>query len=390
MSLLRNIDWSKIIEIDDFIFKRNKKEEKKERIRQAFHDLFFLRTNLKKKENINVDFLFVKSLPRDDYDELFYSIYNTCGVNKKKVLDIEYIPSKRIKLRPLYLFLKHLVIYKNAIRKNILDSIFLIIRITNYLEVYEKTRNYKFKHLVVFADMQSIDNLLVQIANLQSIPTVTLQHGLYIDYKDFKTENSVNYRHAVAKTFLAWGEDTAQLIRRHHPDINVEIVGKPLEQAPAKSKKDYFTVVFDSNYFFQHNTELLKLAYIISEKTELKVNLRLHPNNRLKWFKTDPDRTLVDEDILSSQFVVGHTTTILYECMVSGIPSFRFKTDKPSNTTPDELEFTNSDELMSILNNDKIRSLDFNKLSKNYFTFVSQESKNKYADFFHKLAIKEK
>ncbi len=389
MHSLNSIHWKKILEIDEFIFKSKSKKIKLDRIKIAFSDLFFKIPNLEKDKTIDTNILFLKTMKRNDYDRLFNEIVSTCPESSREIIDIEYKDSNYIRLYPLKVFFKFFFLYKKAFRSSFLDSIFLIIRMMNYLEIYDKTRYYSYKNLVVFADMQPVDNLLVQMANIKNITTVTMQHGLYIDYKDYVTENAVNYLHCVSNVFLAWGDDTRNLIKKYHPKTRIEIVGKPVKQQKKKEQKKYFTVVFDANYFMGHNFELLEIAYEICKTLDLKVNLKLHPRNCLEWFNIKKDITHIDEDILASKFILGHTTTMLYDCMIFGIPSFRYKTNKPSNIISSKLEFNNGEELLNILNNLETTSLDYNKVSENYFKYISKESKKQYTSFFNKLLDKE-
>ncbi len=385
MGVLNDIDWEKILSPEEYIFKEKSKKVKVERIKQAFKSLFNVRPNLEKNKIVNTDFLFVKSMKRHDYDWLFNEIITTCENCNKEILDIQYMNSNRKRIYPLIVFFKYLFLYRKAQRSSFLDTIYLTIKMINYLEIYDKTKYYNYENLIVFADMQPIDNMLVQIAKKKNIRTVTMQHGLYIDYKNYSTVNETNYTNAVADIFLAWGKDTAELINKYHPNITTEVMGKPFESKKIKKKENYFTVVFDSNYFIEHNIELLEIAYEICDTLNLKVNLGLHPNNRIEYFKIKEDMTFINKDIMSSRFILGHTTTMLYDCMMSNMPSFRYKTDKPSNKILKKLEFNSSEELISILNDSNIMNLDFNKISKDYFKYISVESKNKYIYFFKNI-----
>lgn len=383
INLLGKLNWKKITKIDELGFEGIGNKYKL--IAKELKYVFFFKPNVIKIKRTELDFLFIKSLDRSDYNELFDTIYSTCESKKKKRVDVKYVNAGLIRAYPLFVFVKNILVYRHALRPSFLLTILLIIKITKYLEIYERTKKYQSKVLVVFADMQAVDNMLVQIANKKGIKTVTMQHGLYVDYKGYPTENAVNYLHAAADTFLAWGEDTVELIRRHHPHIKTELVGKPSYLKSAVEKEAYFTIVFDSNYFFEHNIELLKIAYELCDKFNLKVNVQFHPYNRKELVTIDEEKTLVSANIMASKFILGHTTTMLYDCMIAGIPSFRYKTDKPSINTLSELEFSNVNECVEILNNQEVMTLDFNDLGRHYFKYMSEESRNKYGEFFRAL-----
>ena len=148
------------------------------------------------------------------------------------------------------------------------------------------SKRIQFDYLVTFADMQPLDNILSQYANNNSLKTVTLQHGLYIDYKNYENINVVNYKNIVSKYFLAWGDDTNDLVKRYHSDIKIVVCGKPIKKKDIKID-NYFTVLFDQNIFHFYNKKLLALACELADKLDIGINLRLHPQNKLLWYKVN-------------------------------------------------------------------------------------------------------
>lgn len=373
-----------IMEIDEYIVSPIKQKEKISRALAEVY-LFFTKTILPVEGlNKNVDVLFVKTMRRSDYNSIYDAVVGASNAKDRCVVDLQYTNRISI-LNKALIILKYLPIYYKIRKKNIFNWFFLISRSWSYLEAYEHLSEIKFNKLIVFSDMQPIDNLMVQLSNLNGKPTVSLQHGLYVDYEDCDNVNVVNYKNIASKYFLAWGRDTECLLKKYHNKLNVVVCGRPVMPLTRNYGNEYFTIVFDQNIFFDQNREILEIAYKVCKKMGLKVNLKLHPNNRVEWFKIQREYTLVDQDISKSAFVIGHTTTMIYECMAINIPSFRYKTHVPSNRLLDKLEFRNYDELYNILSDNEIMNLDFNKISKNYFAFTGKESIEKYKEFFEGL-----
>ncbi len=386
MSIYSKLNWKKILEIDTSIYDNLDKHLKNRRIGGILKNLFFEIPSIDEK-NSNTKVLFFKSMYRDDYNQKFKEIYNLKN-HEKKIIDIQYRASGKVRIYPLYIFIRYLpLILMTNYSSNIKRMFYLMLCQVKYLEIAKKVFKNDFKYLVVFADMQAMDNMLCQIAKQKKIPTVTLQHGLYVDYENNFNVNIVNYKNHVADYFLSWGEDTKNLIEKYHPNSKVMIVGKSLEKSENKKVKvkDYFTVVFDQNLFHEYNKQILDICYNIAKKMDLKINLRLHPNNKVNWYKIDKNIIMFDQELNNSIFVVGHTTSMLYELMRLGIPSYKFRSDMSSNELDEQFKFSTISELEdNIINHRKIQ-YDFSAYAKRYIKYIGDESLQKYKDFFKGL-----
>jgi len=381
--LFFNLDWKQILEIDSIVFQKLDKKEQKRRFLGQIKNLFFERPTISKQSNVSKT-LFFKSIHRKDYDEQFQEICNL--IADKLVINIKYKSAGKIRLYPFYLLLKYLpLLISTNLNFNVKIMIYLILCQLKYLEIGEKVFKNKFERLVVFADMQAMDNLVSQIAKVKKIATITLQHGLYVDYEKQFNVNIINYKNHVTDYFLAWGEDTKNLIERYHPSSKVIILGKPIIEIKNREVKNYFTVVFDQNIFHEYNKKILDISYKIAENLNLKINLRLHPNNKLNWYNIRKDIVLIDEDLYSSKFVVGHTTSILYELMRQGIPSYKYRSDIRANMLDEEFKFTHIDELKNKINKHQNNNCDFAEYAKRYIKYISDESLEKYKAFFEEL-----
>ena len=184
----------------------------------------------------------------------------------------------------------------------------------------------------------------------------------------------------VSQHFLAWGEETKELIEKYHPDVNIFITGKPLHFDKKYRSIDYFTLVCDQSLFMEQNQELITISYEVAKKFGLKVNVRLHPWDTKKRYRFNDELTCYDEDVTASNFVIGHTTSMIFECMRHGIPAFKYKTRYPANQVRDELMFENADELIERVQ--EIEKFDFKREGKYYLQYVGDESLERYRTFF--------
>ena len=393
---IKKVDWGIVLEGAIYIYNTASWKIKVRTWLQVILQLFIKLPKIEDHDR-DVDYLFVKSMVRDDYDKLFYKIASCCP-ETKLVENIVYYRSGgimrsgglrpvRISLFPFQVFFKYYSIISKFLAWNIFKSVFIMTHVLRCLEVYEYLeKNVKYKYLIVFADMQAIDNFLVQAAKIKGIPTVTLQHGLYIDYTEMKNVNCINYKNHVADYFLAWGNSTKELIEKFNPDANVIICGKPLEEKEAPIEKlDYFTVMFDQNLLSSYNQKLLDIAYEMQERVQLKVNIRFHPYNNEADYTIKKEVTYIGKELNPSVFILAHTTSMIHELLRMGVPVFKLKTEVPALDVPKFLKFSTTDELEKALNQNDIKKHDFKEDGKYFISFIGKESLEKYQEFFSDL-----
>lgn len=372
------LNWRKITLPDKYIFESNKQYNAF--LKRALNAVLKSRPEI--PFSVNTNMLFIKSMIRSDYNDFYQNVRIQCnGTNV--LVDITYKDFQERKVAMIFKIVWYFPIFILLFNFNWKVSVYRYLRAILYLSVLKIMRHYKFNTLISFADMQGVENMLVQYFRKKGKTTVTLQHGLYVDYSTFDNINRVNYENVVSHYFLAWGNETKELIKRYHPSVNVIVCGKPLYFKNTQGKGNYFTLVFDQFLFIQQNKELLVIASLIAKHYNISVNVRLHPWDLRKRYEFENDITLFDEDIAASKFVIGHTTSMVFECMRNGIPAFKYKTKYPSNVVSDDLTFTNAEELIQRIQH--IDKYNFTELGKYYLEYVGDESLQQYASFFNSL-----
>ncbi len=206
-------------------------------------------------------------MKRNDYDVLFDTIYNSCHSISKCKYEFSLKKTLFFNIGVLFKLIKNIKIFTSLDKGSFIGRVYLYVTSVYCLNVLEKiVKCYKFKYLVTFADMQPVDNILVQYSKNKAITTITLQHGLYIDYSFFRNVNMVNYMNVTSDYFLSWGRDTKALINKYSPGSRVVICGKPIPDIDNLETADYFTVIFDQNLFHEFNKKLrrLRMKYLKS------------------------------------------------------------------------------------------------------------------------------
>lgn len=379
---LAKIDWPMVLATDAFIFQTMKSPRRFYKLRQLAK--LFL-THAEVPSGLRAEYLCFRSLDRADYQELFESVVGTIQSSKIVVQNF-----RRRRKVPAFKALLNLLVNLYLLPKLRVwpwrTRLYLYCRVAWYSVVLQKVAKLKFEKLLVFADMQPLDNLLIQY--FPDKCSITLQHGLYVDYGNSDTINVANYRNQIANYFLAWGQDTATLIAKYHPRTRVSICGKPnLGQHPEhaiRSTEEYFSVVFDQNLFQQYNFRLLETAYEFSKQTGLKFHLRFHPWNNPRTYSVDEKFLVENRSLSGSRFVIGHTTSLIYELLRIGVPAFKLRSPEYALSTPSHFQFGCVTELQA-LSMRNFSAEECVQIGKSYISAYGEESLENYREFFSGL-----
>ena len=381
-SMSKLINHDRVLYADKYVLSRIEEDEKQNKLEE------WLAAALRFNPNIDVsgetEFLFFRSLQRPDYADLFARVAS-CVSRKTFVQDYQRY-GQRINPEMSRLMVTLRPFYYSFSAESSIDRSLLFTRLCQYYMVLKKVCEIDTKALVFFADMQPVEDLIAQYGNACGIQTITLQHGLYVDYGSFNTVNVINYLHQPSKMFLAWGDETARLIRKYHPETDVRVCGKPvIYDSPNRgedSRSGYFTVVLDQRIFDDQNVQLLRLLEEYARSESKSMNIRFHPSNDRRYYRSLGVEFTEDLPLASSDFVVGHTSSLIYETLQMGIPSFRYVTEIPAVAFPSQLAFTTIEEFRQALNS----KVDYSAESKRYVACSGEESMRRYEVVFNEVS----
>ncbi|MFJ3263067.1 hypothetical protein ACIPK7_22685 [Pseudomonas sp. NPDC086581] len=385
------IDIEQVLQADKYLLKTRSKLGRKRNLQNASRELFL--TGFSFPEKRTGQFLFFRSLERADYKMLFNGIASAVPEEDRIVVEDFVRPSQNSARRAFVLLFTLLPLFFMIRADSLFERAYLYLRLCYYYRVVKAISTLKFDNLILFSDMQPVECLLAQYFRRRGKNTVTLQHGLYADYGSYPTINVINYLHQPSEYFLAWGRDTAQLIYRSGENRKVVICGKPSVALASVARSNvqisaggdikYFTLVLDQNIFQTQNVEMLKVLSEYSKSSGLAMNVRYHPGNNRKIYEGLGYEYLSDLDLSASVFVVGHTSSMMHEMLLVGLPVFKFDSDIPCVKMPSELVFSSVEQLRGLL--EKAEHVDFGALAKDYIAFFGDESLKRYRDFFFAL-----
>lgn len=375
----KDLEVNKIIDLHRYAYTSNKKIFLL--LIHSLYLLFFKKYKLSVKKNKKkVDVLFFKNLHRSDYDLLFKSIEGQCYKDKAIVeSDISY----GLDWGFVFEIKENIKYFYKINAKSTIERLYLFFSFMFYTKMIKYLKKYEFKYLVVFADMQPVDNLVSQYFHNLQKKTITLQHGLFVDYEGTYNISSVSYENVVSDHFLTWGEGNKRLIERYNPDCNVVVCGNPSIR-PYVSKYSgmkFFTVFFDWDVFRVENEKMLDIAYQVSDKLNIKFNLRFHPSNDISSYKVNEKYIVRDVDYRDSYFMLGHTSSMIHICQRLGLLVFKFDSVAPTNPVNSKYLFKESNDILEKLNY-------FGKVAEKHkknIGPIGEESLKKYNNFFSNL-----
>ena len=335
-----DVDWNEIL-YADLHHLGSKTPEEKVALRDLWmRDLLYSDYRLPSPRKTGA--VFFRSLVRDDYRGLFHAVIGASGIGNRVVVE-EYqhrTRPARLNLEASRFMSENMDLFYALDIPNPLDRACCFIRACKYAFILEKLARIECKALICFADMQPVEHLLARYFRSQGVLTVTLQHGLYVDYGDLDTVNVINYLHQPSEYFLSWGPNTSRLIARHHPGNTTVDCGKPLifnagSAAAEENRVPYISVFLDQKIFNAQNEQMLEIVIAYARRTGRAVRVRFHPSIRKADFLEKYPGIKEQLHFRDAEFVVGHTSSLIYEAITLGCRVFRFESEVPGIPLPE-------------------------------------------------------
>lgn len=375
--MIKELNLSPIIIFYSYLYEHNKNYKIIDKIKE----LFVFDWDIKINDSTKI--LSFQSLNREDYNNFIDLVLSTVKPFSSQHVLLK--KAKRINIKTTFFSLKNIFyIYKRL--NNIKESnkkFYIFISILDILKILDKFKDSKPKFIITHADMQPIENLIIQYFKSKNIPTVTLQHGLYIDYTEFPNINEVNYKNVVSDYFLSWGEETKILLQKYQKNININIVGNPTISETLPISANFFVIIFEQELLKSYNYILLDIGRKIEKYFNIKFKVKFHPRNTFKDYNIARDEVVKFDTVFNAKFVIGHTSTMMYQMMRCGIPTFKLYSNIPSNLISDKLVFHDFEDLKKLIM--EYKNIDFKTQGEFYIKYIDKISLQKYKSFFQEL-----
>lgn len=357
--------------------------------------VFFYKYSLEGEEH---EFLFFNTVKRSDHVDFFNSIQNQCPLDKGF---LNWKRARTINMKALLLLVFYLP-HINELRKILIPKcdvneqtgiclkcrfsiLFLLyLRLVKNIIIKKQISRYKWgkvKVLVTLYDIGEPEHFVVNYANVNNIKTVVLQHGIMLPYFDHKNIDTFNMYNIPSQYFLALGTRVTKLGEKCCDSTPVFInCGKPNILEDNKIIDGLIGIACNIPSDHKENVEMINIAQKYALESGKKIRIRLHPTDKEKFYSIDTRVSTFDKEISNSEIIIGYTTTMIFTYMRQGKSVYRFNGPNDYFKLPAKITFDNYEDFELKIKNHK--NVDFKEISKEYISYIGEESFNKYKEAF--------
>lgn len=290
----------------------------------------------------------VLSTYRDVYRKDYIEVYKYVTEQLGDIVSVNYLCEFKYRFcfHP-FLICKIFLIVLYTFRKESI-GIFSLLRYVaecvfycNNILALEKLDLNGIKKYLAFENALEIENIITQYMKTKGVKTYSLCEGFYKAYMPPKSIDAVAHENMVTEGLICWGEFSKdEFSKIGISEDRLVIGGYPRNVSRCSFKENNSfkrcVVLMALESLAESNFNLLKLLSTYTEN--IQFSLKLHPSNNYDEYKKradmygiqiiDKSKTLqecIDNDVYD--FAIAVNTTTYYECLLKGVPCFRYKED---------------------------------------------------------------
>lgn len=320
-------------------------------VRDIFKE-YFLSTNfinLREALNAKEDTLITYLINRTDYRDLAKTAQEYYP--SSEVVDLSALPLKKIS--PFsFTYIKHFwkaisLLFRRSIGNNLmlrLQLVAIVIKLLNQISVLEKGGYPQhIKRYICFNSSYKEETLLTLYFNKHNAETITLQHGIFCNFKRLIPFDVINYENCVAQKILSWGQSSVDFLTQNGFDASrLNLIGNlkykdfKIEHINQSFKK--CLVLLGRPLYLDTNDKLLDVLKLYNAKhnNEIVFYIKKHPFIEDKYHVQHADishniiflgREHSVQEVLKSDMVdfsIAVNTTAYYESLALGKPCLRW------------------------------------------------------------------
>ncbi|MEN9919773.1 MAG: hypothetical protein RL662_2209 [Bacteroidota bacterium] len=313
---------------------------------------FYLTTkpyNLAQVFEVSTPTIITYLINRHDYRELAVAAQG--DYSDSEVVNIESLPKR--KSSPLRLsYIKNLskairIVFLRSIAESLLTKLYLVALITKIFNdvhhIEKATPPKNVMRYICFNTAYKEESLLTLYFKKRGIETMTLQHGIFCDFKQVIPFDCINFENLIADKVLCWGQSTVDyLVSKNINQERLILMGNPkyggidIEHVDQSFTK--CLVLLGRQIYIQSNEKLLSVLQEFNQKHNNKIlfYLKKHPflmdsdhksfasiaNNMLFVGKEHSVQEIMKSDLVN--FSIAVNTTAYYESLALGKVSLRW------------------------------------------------------------------
>lgn len=286
---------------------------------------------------------------RSDYRDLAVAAQNY--YTNSEVVNIESLPRKRSAVFSIAyiknLFKAFRLAFTRSVNEPFMTKLFLVGLITkvfNYVHLLEKYEApSSVEQYVCFNSAYKEESLLTLYYKKRGVETITLQHGIFCDFKQVIPFDYINMGNLIADKILCWGKSTIDyLSSKGFDDSRFILMGNPkYKSTNIDAVNQSFRkclVLLGRQIYIPSNGKLLALLREFNENNNNQIlfYLKKHPflmdsdhkefasisNNMIFLGKEHSVQEVLRSDLVD--FTIAVNTTAYYESLALGKVSLRW------------------------------------------------------------------
>ena len=247
-----------------------------------------------------------------------------------RVLSIDILsPQADFNWRAMFQFAMHIrQLLRLVVDLGTFEGFYFYCNCIRYSTLIASLRKFKPQMVVVFADMQPIDNAIAQSFKRRGIQTATLQHGLYVDYGNAETINRANYENVVCDYFFGLGREHRRAHSQHNPTTVAVNCGHPALEATVTSLDKKVTFLSFSTK--RSSPRKIKGFWTLPQNLQKQlggwVMWGVHPRDSLSQYRIASNLLKnASHPWKSCSFAIGHSSSIVYQALRAGLVVFQMR-----------------------------------------------------------------
>lgn len=331
-------------------------------------------TDLSKVLDSKFDSVISFLIDRDDYKDLANSV--KAIYPDSSIVKLSGLPNKKVSFLS-FSYIRHLLkatklIFTRSIKESFMTKLFLVGLITklfNQIHALEKTScPENIKRYICFNAAYKEESLLTLYFKNRGIETISMQHGIFCDFKLIIPFDYINFDNMIADKLLCWGQSTVDYLTSKGIDQSrLILMGNPKYKDLTINHVDQsFTkclVLLGRAIYIPSNEKLLLLLKEFNKKHNNKIlfYIKKHPflmDVEHKSFASISDNMIflgrehsVQEVLRSDMvnFTIAVNTTAYYESLALGKISLRWSESENEEFIGMDDKFVNLSEFESKL-----------------------------------------